>query len=171
MASYELLNAVAEKTGAKRMAHALGLSLSLIHQWMRARNGRSEALNPLDRVASLIELSGDHRLAQWVCERAGGFFVPNPPTTVPTGGLAAAASETVLETVKCLGEIAAATKNGQVSAQEAVVIRSRWEKMKSAGESFVQGCERGAFRLGAFVGPAAWWLLTGELPESALAGA
>ncbi|HYV36952.1 MAG TPA: hypothetical protein VE988_14695, partial [Gemmataceae bacterium] len=75
MQSHELLQEVFQKTSAKQVAAALGLSLSMIYKWAEPDDGTgSGAANPLDRIDALIRCSGDTRLVQWVCERAGGFF-------------------------------------------------------------------------------------------------
>ena len=68
------------RTGAKLVASRLHLSQSLIHKWSHPRrDGRSEELNPLDRLVALAETTGDARLVEWVCARLGGCFMPNPP--------------------------------------------------------------------------------------------
>jgi len=56
----------------------MGLSLSLIYKWAEPAAEGSGASNPLDRIEQLLRLTGDRRLAQWVSERAGGFFILNP---------------------------------------------------------------------------------------------
>ena len=40
----------------------------------------SGATNPLDRLEILIRSTQDLRLVQWMCQRAGGFFIHNPKT-------------------------------------------------------------------------------------------
>lgn len=152
MASHELLHEVCKKPGSKNVAQAVGLSLSLIHQWSRARGDRSEAMNPLDRVEALIQFTGDVRLAQWVCERADGYFVKNPAVmSAPRTGKAE--PSLLLATAKLVGSIAefevklsATELHGCISAADGRELRSAWEKLKSVGESFVQACERGMFR-------------------------
>ncbi len=75
MASHEVLRRAFKKVGCKNVASELGLSLSLIHQWSRPRDGQSGALNPLDRVAQLVALTADERLLDWLCAQRGGRFV------------------------------------------------------------------------------------------------
>lgn len=78
MKSYELLRAVFKKVGCKNVARELNRSETLIHKWLRGRDGKSEAINPLDNIAELIRITGDRLLPQWVCQQAGGIFVLNP---------------------------------------------------------------------------------------------
>ena len=151
MASYELLREVFKKPGAKNVAQELNLSLSLIHQWSRPcpHDNRSEAINPFDRVEALIQFTGDQRLAQWVCERAGGFFVRN--VAVPrANGAAGALSVTVLEVqLACFAAfmaLANAAKDGHISPENAAGLRPYWETAKSVTEGFIQACEQGAFQ-------------------------
>lgn len=57
------------------MAAELKLSLSLIHQWSRGRNGKSEAANPLERVNEIRKLTRSRLPLDWLCAQAGGRFV------------------------------------------------------------------------------------------------
>jgi len=75
MESHEVLRKVFNKVGCKNVAARLGLSLSLIYQWSRVRDGKSEAPNPLDRVAQLTELPDGEELLDWLCAGRGGCFV------------------------------------------------------------------------------------------------
>src|ERR1043166_1923293 len=80
MKSNELLRQVCKKKGFKNVASESGLALSCIYKWCEPDGSKaSGALNPLERVALLLQITKDPRLAQWVCECAGGYFVPNPP--------------------------------------------------------------------------------------------
>src|SRR5215467_7422595 len=82
MQSYELLREVFQKSGAKNIAAEMGLSLSLIYKWAEPPDpaAGSGAVNPLDRIDTLQRRVGDPRLVQWICQRAGGFFIKNPKT-------------------------------------------------------------------------------------------
>ena len=75
MKSYEVLRRAFKKKGCKAVADELNLSHSLILQWSRGQNGQSEALNPLDRVAVLTQVTGDESLLDWLCAQRGGRFV------------------------------------------------------------------------------------------------
>src|SRR5258708_9547808 len=80
MQSHELLKEVLKKTSAKLIAAEMGLSLSLIYKWAEPpdEGAASGASNPLDRIEQLLRVTGDTRIAQWVCELAGGFFITHP---------------------------------------------------------------------------------------------
>lgn len=147
MESHELLREVYRASSPKQIASELGLSLSLIYKWAEPRQGRgSGAANPLDRLSTLIEVTGDPRLAQWVCERAGGFFVRNPQTGKPdTAQLVPATNEVVQEFADLLSVIASAAADDAISPAEAAAIRARWEDLKSVTEGFVRCCEAGNF--------------------------
>ena len=75
MESYEVLRRAFKTVGCKNVAAGLKLSPSLIHQWSRARDGQSDAANPLDRVAQLVALTGNDELLDWLCAQRGGRFV------------------------------------------------------------------------------------------------
>ena len=84
MHSHELLREVIQKTSVKQIASDLNLSQSMIYKWAESDDGEgSGAVNPLDRIEQLIRSTQDRRLVQWICERAGGFFILNPKTNKP----------------------------------------------------------------------------------------
>jgi len=108
MQSHELLKELLQKISAKQVSSELGLSLSLIYKWAEPAAEGSGASNPLDRLEQLLKLSGDRRLAQWVCERAGGFFIANPKTNPQAVHLIPATNMIVEEFADMLAVIARA---------------------------------------------------------------
>ena len=74
MESHQLLRDVLQKAGAKEVAAALGLSLSMVYKWAEPSSAGSGTPNPLDRIESLIKTTNDPRLVQWICEKAGGIL-------------------------------------------------------------------------------------------------
>jgi hypothetical protein len=147
MQSHELLREVLQKTSAKQVAADLNLSLSMIYKWAEPGEGDgSGAANPLDRLEQLLRSTGDQRLVQWICERAGGFFIHNPKTHQPHPEfLIPATNSIVQEFADLLAVIATAAGDNEISAKEAKVIRARWEALKSVTEGFVVCCEHGNF--------------------------
>lgn len=147
MQSHELLREVLQKTSAKQVAADLGLSLSMIYKWAEPDRGEgSGTANPLDRLEALWRSTGDTRLVQWICGRAGGFFIRNPQThKAHPDYLIPATNEIVQEFADLLSVIALAAADNQVTPAEAVAIRARWEKLKSVTEGFVACCENGNF--------------------------
>ena len=147
MQSHELLREVFQKTSAKQVAADLGLSLSMIYKWAEPDEGDgSGSVNPLDRVEALIRSTSDPRLVQWICQRAGGFFIQNPKTTKPHPDyLIPATNEIVQEFADLLAVIAGAAADNQITPPEAKKIRARWEELKTVTETFVACCEEGNF--------------------------
>lgn len=147
MQSHELLKEVLKKTSAKQIAADMGLSLSLIYKWAEppADETGSGANNPLDRIEQLLRITGDARIAQWVCERAGGFFITNPKHKPHDYNLIPTTNSIVQEFADMLGVIAVAAADNQISKEEAKAIRRRWEDLKSVTEGFVHHCEEGSF--------------------------
>jgi hypothetical protein len=150
MQSHELLREVFQKCSAKQVAAELGLSLSMIYKWAEppdAAAGGSGTVNPLDRIDALQRCSGDPRLMQWICQRAGGFFIKNPKTNnAHPEFLIPATNEIIQEFADLLAVVAAAVADNQITPTEADAIRGRWEELKSVTEGFVQCCEKGNFR-------------------------
>ena len=148
MQSHELLREVLQKTSAKQVAADLGLSLSMIYKWAEPGlpGAGSGSTNPLDRIDALIRCTQDNRLVQWICQRAGGFFIRNPKTTHPHPAyLIPATNEIVQEFADLLAVVAAAAADNEVTHKEAKQIRARWEELKSVTETFVACCEQGNF--------------------------
>jgi hypothetical protein len=148
MQSHELLREVFQQCSAKQVAAEMGLSLSMIYKWAEPDSGTgSGAANPLDRIEALMRCTKDHRIAQWLCHRAGGFFILNPSHDKPHPAmLMPATNQIVQEFADLLAVIAAASADDQITASEADNIRTRWEELKTVTETFVDCCERGDFR-------------------------
>jgi hypothetical protein len=147
MQSHELLREVFEKCNVKQIAADMGLSQSLIYKWAEAdESGGSGAANPLDRIEALIKCSNDPRLVQWICERAGGFFIKNPKRHWPHADSLVPATNTIIqEFADLLAVIATAAADNKITKQEAATIRARWEELKGVTECFVHCCEDGNF--------------------------
>ena len=147
MQSHELLREVLQKTSAKQVAADLNLSLSMIYKWAEPDEGDgSGSVNPLDRIEALLNSTGDRRMVQWICERAGGFFILNPKHNKPHPDfLIPATNEIVQEFADLLAVIAAAAGDNEITPPEARKIRARWEELKSVTEGFVACCEEGNF--------------------------
>ena len=149
MQSHELLREVFQKCSPKLVSEKLGLSLSMIYKWAEPGNtvAGSGSSNPLDRIEALIHCTSDSRLVQWICQRAGGFFIRNPKTTHPHPTyLIPATNEIVQEFADLLSVVADAAHDNQITQKESQQIRARWEELKSVTETFVVCCEDGNFR-------------------------
>jgi transposase len=149
MKSHEVLRDVFETCSPKEVAAEMGLSVSLVYKWAEPPTEQgSGALNPLDRVEALIRCTNDQRIVQWLCERAGGFFVQNPSPGKPrTYAVVPATNKIVQEFADMLSVIASAALDNSVTKEEAEKIRARWEELKSVTEGFVKCCEHGDFQL------------------------
>ena len=148
MQSHEVLREVLKKTSAKQIAAEMGLSLSLIYKWAEPPNDAvgSGAHNPLDRVDQLLRITHDTRIAQWVCERAGGFFIANPDAARPHPySLIPSTNAIVQEFADMLAVIATAAADNTITTEEAKQIRRRWEDLKSVAEGFLRAAEVGNF--------------------------
>ncbi len=146
MESHELLREIFDKKTPKEVSADLDLSTSMIYKWTQPRAGEGSGIeNPLDRVEALYQSTGDHRLVQWLCQRAGGFFILNPKNAPHPHFLIPATNQIVQEFADLLQVIAAAAADNQITATESKQIRARWEELKSVTEGFVACCEDGNF--------------------------
>jgi len=148
MKSHERLREVFETASPKEVADRLGLSLSMVYKWAESsEDGGSGAANPLDRVAALMSATNQQAsIAQWVCERAGGFYVANPVYGRKQAyALVPATNAIVQEFADMLSVIATAAVDNHISPKESEKIRARWEDLKRVTEGFVRCCEEGNF--------------------------
>ena len=148
MQSHEVLREVLAGTSAKQIAADLDLSLSLIYKWAEPQNPESgtSGTNPLERVDQLYQSTQDQRIIQWLCHRAGGFFIKNPRThSERSDHLIPATNRIVQEFADLLAVVATAASDSHISATEAKAIRKRWQDLKTATETFVVCCEEGNF--------------------------
>jgi len=148
MQSHEVLREVLKKTSAKQISADMGLSLSLIYKRAEPPSDAtgSGAHNPLDRVDQLLKITQDTRIAQWVCERAGGFFISNPEASkAHPYSLIPTTNAIVQEFADMLAVIATAASDNHVTKDEAKQIRRRWEELKSVTEGFLRAAEDGNF--------------------------
>jgi hypothetical protein len=148
MQSHEILREIFQECSPKQVASELGLSLSMIYKWAEPPDisAGSGSTNPLDRIEALLRCTEDRRLVQWICQRAGGFFILNPKVNKPHPSyLIPATNEIVQEFADLLAVIATAAADNQITQKEAQQIRARWEELKCVTESFVSCCEQGNF--------------------------
>ena len=140
--SHEILRVAIDKAGAKAVAARLNLSPAMVYKWCAEPEG-SGTLNPLDRLATLIEVTKDPGIVEWLCERSDGTFVANPEGKIPSDPLAVLGQTQKLvgEFSDLLGVIAQSMADGKVDAAEARRIRGEWEALKRHAEGFVRACE------------------------------
>jgi hypothetical protein len=143
MQSHEVFKQLLKKVSAKQVAGDLGLSLSLVYKWAEPPAEGSGAVNPLDRLDAIMKLSGDTAFAQWICERAGGFFIRNPQPKPHAYDLIPATNNIVQEFADLLAVITTAAADSKITPEEARMIRDRWEELKSVTEGFVRAGEEG----------------------------
>jgi hypothetical protein len=147
MQAHEVMREVLKKISAKQISADMGLSLSLIYKWAEPPedDSGSGASSPLDRVGQLIKISQDTKIAQWVCEQAGGFYIRNPENLPPHQALIPITNDIVQEFADMLATIAQSSADNIISKDEAKTIRRRWEELKTVTEGFVRAAESGNF--------------------------
>lgn len=153
MQSHEVMKEVLKTTSAKQISSEMGLSLSLIYKWAEPPKDEADSASdtgsgtgsPLDRVGQIIRISKDTRVAQWVCEQAGGFYIRNPLDLPPGQPLIPITNDIVQEFADMLATIATSSADSVITKAEAKNIRRRWEELKSVTEGFVRAAEGGHF--------------------------
>ena len=145
MQSHELLREVFDKKAAKEISADLELSTSMIYKWAQPPTNEGGIGNPLDRIEALIRSTGDERIVQWICQRAGGFFIHNPGHLPHPHFLIPATNQIVQEFADLLAVVATAAADNKITRAESEQIRARWEELKSVTEGFVACCEEGNF--------------------------
>jgi hypothetical protein len=152
MKSCEILKTAADTIGVKALAAKLSLSPALVYKWCQDSNKEdpdsSGARNPLDRLAEIVQATGDDRVVNWLCHEAGGFYVHNPRTHDGDNETELLRQTQVL--VKEFSELLSTVTrsiedDGQIEDKEADSIRRKWETLKTTAESFVVACETGCY--------------------------
>ena len=101
----------------------------------------------MDRMAGLVDATGDVRIVEWLCSRVDGFFIKNPKAKgMKSYAVVPATNRVVQEFAEMLSVIANAAVDNDISRVEADRIRLRWEDLKSVTEGFVRACEEGNFQ-------------------------
>jgi len=148
MKSHEIIRELFDRISPKELAADLGLSVSMIYKWAEpAGDSGSGTPNPLERIAALLKITGDVRIAEWVCRRAGGFFTKSPHGNLDknSDSVVTATNQIVQDFAEMLSAIATAAEDNAITPAESRDIRKRWEHLKTATESFVCCCEHGNF--------------------------
>ena len=149
MKSHEVLKESFEKSSPKAIAAELGVSLSLVYKWAQEQSeSGSGSRNPLDRILEIYEHTDHLPLIEWLCERAGGYFVRNPDSLCDGSyEVLPATNEIVGQFSGLLARISQAALDNSITPDEAEDIRASWDKLKSYAEGFVCCCEQGNFEL------------------------
>ena len=149
MESHALLSHCFKKLGVKHCATELGLSAPLLYKWCEPNKGTEDsgAVNPLDRVAQIVRLTGERAPIDWLCAQAGGVFVAD--TTANKSSLPNMIQQThkILKEFSDLIDVISAgmTDDGRIDRDESNRIREEWQQMKTIVESFVRACEKGVY--------------------------
>jgi hypothetical protein len=149
MKSHEVLKGSMEHVGVKTIASDLGVSPSLLYKWCQPGGEPTDsgATNPLDRLAKIFEATGDEQIISWLCQKADGFFCPNPKADKDTTKNLFAHTQKLVSEFSDLLQVVSASysDDGEICAEDSQRIRREWEDLKSAGESFLRACEEGNF--------------------------
>jgi hypothetical protein len=118
MQSHELLREVFDKKSAKEVSADLKLSTSMVYKWAQSSSQENGIGNPLDRIEALIQSTGDQRIVQWICQRAGGFFILNPKHAPHPHFLIPGTNQIVQEFADLLAVIATAAADNKITAPD-----------------------------------------------------
>jgi hypothetical protein len=150
MESYEVLKKAVSGVGVKSVASDMNLSSAMVYRWCEPSDSpdASGAKNPLDRVATLCDLTGDRGPIKWLCRQVDGFFVRNTEADEGFSGSVFEATQKMLkEFSDVLQSVTSGMRgDGKIDANEAAQLRDEWEELKSIAESFIVACERGEYR-------------------------
>lgn len=152
--SYKILRDAIDKVGIKKVSAAFNISTALIYKWCEnpdpavSYKDASGAVNPLDRIQKIYEITQDPNLINWVCQMADGYFVENPETKKSDTSTKVLTNmqNIIKEFSETLSKISESYENDKkIDRQEAAEIRKEWEDLKRITEGFVRACESGKF--------------------------
>lgn len=147
MESHEVVKHCLSRSSPAELAEKIGVSVSLIYKWSQPTDGlNSGAINPLDRARQLDEATGDHLVARWMAEKAGGFYLPNPEVHPEADRDYVTYMNQLVQTfADMLTAVTQSALDSRITRMEANDIRTRWERLKADTEAFVTACEQGRF--------------------------
>lgn len=147
--SNEVLKETFKEKGVKFIAQELKVSTSLVYKWTHDKESETSpgADNPLDRLQAIIEATGSSLPIEWLCQKNGGFYIPNPVKGDEEDTPVLSATQQLLgEFSELLAAVSQSYQNdGAIDLEEAERIRKEWEDLKVLAERFVRACERGAY--------------------------
>ncbi len=152
--SYKILRQAIDKVGVKKVAAEFNISTAMIYKWCEnpapaiSYKDASGAVNPLDRIRKIYEITADPAIIQWVCQIADGYFVENalPKKDYTSTQVLINMQKIIKEFSETLNKISEAyADDKKIDAQEAAAIRKEWEDLKRIAEAFVRACESGKF--------------------------
>ena len=145
--SYKVLKQAINKKGAKVIAAEMGISIPLVYKWCEPKSETdvSGTDNPLDRIAQILELTGEIGPIAWLCQKANGFFVLNPSKSRMAQTIYIKETRRMLKEFSDVIEAISAgiEDDGSIDFNESNRIRNEWDGLKTIIESFVIACERG----------------------------
>jgi hypothetical protein len=149
MESHEILKEAFDSpnTSPKEIAAELGVSLSLVYKWAQPNtDSGSGSRNPLDRIATLLELTRDPGIPEWLCQQAGGYYVRNPKSSCDGSYEVVPATHTIVQQFAGLLDVVSrAAQDNTITPEESAEIRIVWDRLKAYCEGFVRCCEEGDF--------------------------
>ncbi|MEM9017328.1 MAG: phage regulatory CII family protein [Verrucomicrobiota bacterium] len=149
MESHEVLKQAFDQshTSPKEIASDLGVSLSLVYKWAQPNTeSGSGSRNPLDRIEKIIELTSEPAIVEWLCQKAGGYFVRNPKSICEEGYEVVPATHAIVQQFAGLLDVVSkAAQDNNIDPEESAQIREVWDKLKGYCEGFVRCCEEGDF--------------------------
>lgn len=129
------------------IARRLGVSPSLLYKWREAPAEGSGQPNPLDRAVGLMAATGDPRIIEWLCQRAGGRYESESGAAEPD--LGRAANALVRDFGLLIADVVGAAEDRRIDADESRALRARWDRLRTRAETFVRTCETGGYGQGA----------------------
>ena len=99
-------------------------------------------------MLQIYESTGDLLLIEWLCGRAGGFFVEaSDPDHQRVDSRYIDHTRTLLAEFSELLQVMSDSigNEGRIDRREASEIRRQWQRLQGRGEAFVRACEEGRF--------------------------
>jgi hypothetical protein len=128
----------------REIAKSLNISTAMLYKWREQPHKGSGHTNPLDRVATLISVTGDERIVDWLAHKSGGHFIRDEVHSA-SPELFRASNALIKDFSLLITELANACDDQQVSPAESVALREKWNSLRKRAEGFVRACEKGTY--------------------------
>jgi hypothetical protein len=147
MNSHEIMKESVDRVGVKAVAAAMNLSTAMVYKWCEPKGAPDDpgAMNPLDRLLQLYEVTLDVAPIEWLCRKTNGFRVDNPKKGGQKKKVMLESTQTIIKEFSHLLQAVSEgySNDGRIDPGEAKRIRKEWEALKVVAETFVISCEEG----------------------------
>jgi hypothetical protein len=123
-----------------------GIKAHKLHGWTSKTTVEKYAMNPIDEVIALCQVSGNIDIIRHLCSKFGGSFTPDPVHADVDGCVFTDVNKSIRELSNTIVEITDSLyDDSKITKEEAFNMRDSWSKCQSTVEPMIRKCELGHY--------------------------